>query len=146
MRFVVVSLLIIIIGLLFIVFHKPKSKIEFQVNNIKSDTIFHNPIWTGASGYGKHISLRAMGVLDSPTEVFVKDPDYSNQFFKVQLPKGSFDTTWVGEYYEKKAEIVFLHRKAQKGSLRIIFRYLTPQKDTLAQSQSFIMISQNLPR
>ncbi|GAB3800166.1 hypothetical protein GCM10028819_24950 [Spirosoma humi] len=132
MRVLSVMLLLCIAAILFFVFFdKPPLSITFQVVHISSDTTFRNSVWDVSDEYGRNISLRAIGEIDDSTEIFLKDDNHSDQFLKVQLPRGKFDTTWTGDYYNKQANVVFRHKKATKGSLKIIFRYLTPDGDTL---------------
>lgn len=134
MKYLLALFFLLSSGLVVLYVHKPQSRVEFRVVAVKYDTTFENTSWTGSDGYGKHISLRATGILDDSAEIFVKDPTYSERFLLLQLPRGTFDTTWTGEYYEKKADVVYLHKKAAKGNLKIVFRYLTSQGDTLAES------------
>ena len=120
----IVGLLIsfILISSLLYLLLKPKNKINFQVINVASDTIFKNQIWHVNDTYGRLISVRAIGELDAFAEAYISDANHDTKFLLATLPKGKFDTTWRGEYYEPKAEIVFLHRKAKSGNLKFVFR------------------------
>ncbi|RZM01883.1 MAG: hypothetical protein EOO88_57535 [Pedobacter sp.] len=131
MKFLGVMGLLCIAAILFFVFYKPQLKIVFQVVNVASDTTFKNPIGHKSDTYARNLAVRAIGETDSPTEVFVTDPTHGSKFLSAQLPTGKFDTTWTGEYYEKQADVVFLHKKARKGAVKVLFRYLTPDGDTL---------------
>lgn len=132
---VLVVFAIIRLIFLFLLFYKPQLKIDFQVTNVASDTIFKNPVGNVNDSYGRTIALRAISELDSSTEIFIRESKYTDTLFlpKPKLPKGKFDTTWKSEYYAQKAKVAYLRKGAKSGNFKLIFRLLTPNHDTIAQ-------------
>ena len=116
---------------IFFPFVKGKFKDEFIVKNPSRDTTFKY------ERYGKWVKLvndhagegmphpfliTASGYLDSETVVYLQYVGHSGQGgYSFALPKGKIDTIFNGELYDSKAEIVFLHKQATSGKLKIIF-------------------------
>jgi hypothetical protein len=121
-------------------FIKGKTTEEYNLIDIGRDSIFQFQRYNNilsivtktnfSSKRGIPFTITVLGNTDHQTEVYVKYNDHLEKFYSCTLYPGKIDTTFHGELYEDRAEIVYLHNEAKQGNLKITFR-LGSAKSTL---------------
>ena len=114
---------------------------EYSIENVDKDTTFRYQKFDDLLGIkmtnefiymgGVQYTMTASGYCDDSTEIWFRYIGHPENHYPFVLPKGKIDTTWHGEIYADRAEIVFLHKKAKSGNLKLTFRLGQEVKNTL---------------
>jgi hypothetical protein len=142
-----IGYLFIFLFLLFEIFFFPlpfipgKFKDEYVIKNISEDTTFRYQRFNdwisvvtkknGITGLPYPFTITVIGNTDNETEVYLRYVGFQMSDYSCVLPKGKVDATFHGELYEDRADIVFLHKKAKVGNLKLTFRLGSEVKNTL---------------
>jgi hypothetical protein len=110
-----------------------KFKDEFEVKNLSRDSTFQYQRFNNwiskitkknmITGLPYPFIISITGNTDGPSEVYLKYVGFPGKSsYSCTLPKGKIDTSFNGELYEDRAEIVYYHNEAKNGNLNIVFR------------------------
>ena len=85
----------------------------------------------------RNISLKVLGEIDDSSRVYIKDVvDKSNSgLIDFRIGKGNVNFKGKGEIYSQDYQIIYLHKKATKGHLKIRLQLLSPAGDTLTDNE-----------
>jgi hypothetical protein len=110
-----------------------KFKSEFEVENLARDSTFRYQRFNnwiskitkrnGITGLPYPFIISITGITDGSSEVYLQYVGFPGKSsYSCTLPKGKIDTTFHGELYEDRAEIIYYHNEAKNGNLKITFR------------------------
>lgn len=136
LRQLAIILVFLFIGFEFYVFPFPfvKSKLEsnYLLKNIGSDTTLRFQKYDDFLGFkvksgtlamaGFPFTINVTGNVNSDSEICLQLVGYPGKVYSYILPKGKIDTTFQGELYDDEAEILYLHKEAKTGNLKLTFR------------------------
>jgi hypothetical protein len=101
---------------------------DIRLPGVARDTMFSVGKERGEDRAGGYLSIRLTGEInDSTSLVSVLYPQGDPAIaMQCRLPGGKFDQVWSGDYYDGKANLVFFHKKATQGKLRLQVVFSTP--------------------
>ena len=127
--FLAFAMLFGVLGVAFVIFlysHSiPTTTIDLVT--VARDTTFFVGAARSQRGEGNTVSIRAVGQVDDSTAgILVTYPNDTQVAIKGSLMDGRIDQLWVGNFYDRRAKITFLHNAVQHGHLRLQVHFSYP--------------------